>query len=64
MLILCGLFAMYCGLIYNEYFGLQLNIFGAENDTVYPFGIHPKYAKSMNFQNSFKMKLAILIGFC
>ena len=28
MLILCGGFAAYCGLIYNDFFALQLDIFG------------------------------------
>lgn len=64
MFILCGTFATYCGFIYNEYFGFPLNIFGSNDDTIYPFGIDPKYAEDMSFINSMKMKLAIIIGFC
>jgi len=64
MFILCGIFATYCGLIYNEYFGFPLNIFSSNDDSIYPFGVDPKFAENMSFTNSMKMKLAIIIGFC
>lgn len=63
MLILCGAFSIYCGLIYNEYFGFRLNLFGASKNTIYGFGLDPYLSEDMNFTNSVKMKLAIIIGF-
>lgn len=56
-LLLCGLFALFCGFIYNDYLAMSLNLFGScypvtgEEEVgatipknagcVYPFGLDP-----------------------
>jgi V-type H+-transporting ATPase subunit a len=73
---LMGFFSFYCGLIYNEYLSLSLNIFGScyqvSNNTatltdacVYPFGVDPIWsvaANDLNFTNSLKMKISVIIA--
>lgn len=54
MLLFLGLFAFYCGLVYNDFFAISWNLFGScyerteQNDFVrkydgctYPFGFDP-----------------------
>lgn len=91
MITLMGFFAMYCGLIYNEFFAVAIPIPGscyeiktdAQGDKqwsftkrredgsadfgncVYPFGLDFAWGASGNevsFFNSFKMKLAVILG--
>ena len=77
LLLLMGFFATYCGFIYNDMMAMPLDLFGTcykntsekevtlEKDCVYPFGFDPKWYVSHNelsFFNSFKMKLAVIIG--
>lgn len=77
LLLLMGLFAIYCGFIYNDLMAMPLNIFGScydnvggkdvkfKNDCVYPIGIDPKWYVSideLNFMNSLKMKIAVILG--
>ncbi len=72
-----GFFATYCGFIYNDMMAMPLNLFGScyetsaddkvilKDDCVYPFGFDPKWYVSPNelsFFNSFKMKLAVILG--
>lgn len=74
-----GFFALYCGLIYNDFMAIPFNLFGTCYEEVpgkhimkktdwecnYPFGIDPSWYGTNNeltFLNSFKMKLAIVIG--
>ena len=75
-----GIFASFCGLIYNDFAGLNFNFFKScfseikvngnyhvnkENNCVYPVGIDPywKYSsKQMQFENSLKMKLSVILG--
>lgn len=78
VLLLMGLFSMYTGLIYNEAFSVAMNFFGTnygwyENGTsyikdhnrAYPFGVDPAWngaSNSLNYYNSLKMKLSIILG--
>jgi V-type H+-transporting ATPase subunit a len=73
-----GVFAFYCGFIYNDFFSLPLKLFGTcfENvegsavtelvpDCVHPLGLDPKWyiAKNeLSFMNSLKMKMAVIVG--
>ncbi len=78
LFLLMGVFALFSGFIYNDFLSLPWNIFGScyENDPhegvahltpgcVYPLGFDPKWYRAENelaFFNSFKMKLAVIIG--
>lgn len=74
LLLLMAIFSLYCGLIYNDFMGLPLNLFSScftsENikkydQCVYSFGLDPVWGISKNelqFTNSYKMKLAIIFG--
>lgn len=72
-----GFFAFYCGFIYNDFTSIPLNIFGTCYETKsassyektadcnYPLGIDPYWfgvSNELTFLNSFKMKLAIILG--
>lgn len=78
LILLMGVFAFYCGFIYNDLFSLPTNLFGScfrnvegspeteiiEN-CVYPLGLDPKWYVAKNelsFMNSLKMKLAVIVG--
>ncbi|CAG9331985.1 unnamed protein product [Blepharisma stoltei] len=75
LILTMGVFSMYSGFIYNEFFGIPLNLFGSkwqknssgeyEQDSAYPFGLDPIWSKADNelsFLNSFKMKISIIFG--
>lgn len=78
LILLMGLFAFYCGFIYNEFFSVPLvssstcynllpdkKTFVKEEGCVYPFGLDYIWFQSTTetlFVNSFKMKFAIIIG--
>lgn len=78
MIFFLGLFAFYCGLVYNDFFAINWNLFGScytrteENKFVrnyegctYPFGFDPVVFQSeteIGFINSFKMKLSVIVG--
>jgi len=79
IILLMGIFALYCGSIYNDLFSLMPDIFGSgynrkkvDDKTVmeftgkvYPWGIDPAWGTASNsliFQNSFKMKMSIVVG--
>jgi V-type H+-transporting ATPase subunit a len=72
-----GIFAVFCGLVYSEFFATPLPLFSScydinsptfskrEPDCVYPFGLDYAWYLSSNetsFLNSFKMKFSIIIG--
>jgi len=78
LLTMMGGFAFYAGWIYNDFVSLPINLFGScwhnvhgttstvpKEDCVYPFGIDPKWyiaSNELNFFNSLKMKMAVIIG--
>jgi V-type H+-transporting ATPase subunit a len=73
MLVTMGIFSFYCGLLYNDFFSISLNLFGScyENgvrktsECVYPFGNDPAWSiSSFEIQqlNSLKMKMSVIIG--
>lgn len=74
LFLLMGIFAFYNGIIYNDFFGIPLRLFGScydeeferkGDDCVVPVGIDPIWYQAVNevpFLNSFKMKLSIIIG--
>ncbi len=82
LLLLMGVFATFCGLLYNDFAGLNLNLFTscyhavrnpeddsvdvvAKENCVYPLGFDPYWGsskKQLQFENSFKMKLSVILG--
>jgi len=77
LILLQGFFAFYCGLIYNDFMSLTFNLFGTcytsesadalnkDIDCVYSVGMDGAWggkANELTYVNSFKMKLAIILG--
>ena len=78
ILLLMGFFSFFCGLIYNDFMAIPLSFFSScyindknkkiaykKNNCIYPIGIDPKWysaSNDLNFMNSFKMKLSVIIG--
>jgi vacuolar-type H+-ATPase subunit I/STV1 len=78
MLFLMGLFACYMGFIYNDCASIPLRLFSSQFEApaadhgtltprggVYAFGIDPAWyhsAQELAFLNSYKMKMAVIIG--
>lgn len=83
MLALMGFFAVFSGFIYNDFLGMNLNLFGScypmpheheiheetkvypKPDCTYPLGLDPGWERASNdlaYINSFKMKLAVILG--
>jgi V-type H+-transporting ATPase subunit a len=77
MFLLMGFFAFFCGLMYNDFMSIPLNLFGScydfqtgkfldENrNCVYPVGIDPIWYQSkqeITFANSLKMKISVIFG--
>jgi len=73
-----SVFALYTGLLYNDIFGLSLNLWGSRytfdghgkgsfNGLTYEFGVDPAWYETTNklmYYNSLKMKMAIIFGVC
>lgn len=77
LLFLMGLFALYCGLTYNEFLAIPWNLWGScytrnggmivdkEESCTYWLGFDPMWYQAANevtFFNSLKMKLSIIVG--
>jgi len=72
IILLMGMFAMYCGLIYNDCMSMTLTLWpsGYDGETntwkePYQFGVDPAWWNSKNqlmFLNSYKMKMAVIFG--
>lgn len=76
-ILLLGIFSIFCGFIYNDFFSIPLNLFGScyeetvdgvavrKENCVYKFGIDPKWyiaENQLSFFNSFKMKFSVIVG--
>jgi V-type H+-transporting ATPase subunit a len=75
MILIMGLSATFCGLIYNDMMSIPLYLFEScynsetgkliSNDCIYPIGVDPIWynsKKELQFMNSLKMKLAVILG--
>jgi V-type H+-transporting ATPase subunit a len=77
LIFMMGLFAIYCGTIYNDCMSIPTNVFGTHwkstlpgaayswDGGVYPYGVDPSWYHTSNelaFMNSLKMKMAVTIG--
>ncbi len=77
ILFMMSFFAVFCGLMYNDFMSLPLNLFETCYDTktgirkdsncVYPVGIDPIWygtKQELIFLNSFKMKISVILAIC
>ncbi|CAI2384297.1 unnamed protein product [Moneuplotes crassus] len=76
LLLLMGFFSFFCGFMYNDFMSIPIELshscftkgingYRHNPNCVYPFGIDPKWYVATNeltFMNSFKMKLAVILG--
>jgi len=76
LLLMMGCFSIFTGILYNDFFGLSLNLFGTRytfshdgigtfNGNTYEFGVDPAWYETTNklmYYNSVKMKMAIIFG--
>ena len=77
LLLLMGIFAFFCGWMYNDFLSLSFPVFGSCYNNgrdltaekikgcTYPFGLDPKWTVASNelaFVNSLKMKLSVILG--
>jgi len=77
MILLMGICSIYMGMMYNELASIPLDVFGTSyhhneaheweyDGSPYPFGLDPVWRWSGNvvqFTNSLKMKLSVIVGF-
>ena len=75
MLFMMAFFSVYCGLMYNDFMSLPLNLFKScynpktgerpDPNCVYPVGIDPIWygtKQELVFLNSFKMKISVILA--
>lgn len=74
LFVMLGLFSVFCGLVYNEFFAVPLPLADScyndksltrKSDCVYPLGMDFRWELSDNsitFINSFKMKISVVYG--
>ncbi len=75
LLLLMGFAAFFCGLVYNDFLSIPLNLFSScynfetavknSPDCVYSFGVDPIWylsVQEIQFLNSIKMKTAVIFG--
>lgn len=78
LITMMGFFAVYCGLIYNDFFSFPVNLFGScynfdgrdishkdNGNCSYAFGVDPVWDSStqiISFTNSLKMKISVILG--
>ena len=75
MITLMGIFSMFCGLMYNDFMSIPLNLFGScynlktgrklDPDCVYPAGVDVVWfltKDEITFMNSLKMKISVIFG--
>jgi len=77
MILLMGAFAVYAGLIYNDFLSIPVDFFGTcyrvnadksvnrRKDCIYSFGVDPVWylaTNDLSFMNSLKMKIAVILG--
>ena len=77
LVLLMGIFAFYCGWMYNDFLSLSFPVFGScyknghdekairKAGCTYPFGLDPKWyvaTNELSFVNSLKMKLSVILG--
>ena len=75
LLLLMGIFSTFCGLIYNDFLSIPLNLFGScynfktgqrvSPNCVYKVGLDPIWyisTQEILFLNSVKMKIAVIFG--
>ena len=75
LILLMGFFAAFCGFIYNDFMSIPLNIFEScytsttgkkiSDECIYPVGIDPAWflsKKELQFSNSLKMKVSVILG--
>jgi len=75
LLLLMGIFSLYTGLLYNDIFGISLDLWGSKwqftnsigtsTGITYEFGVDPAWydtSNKLSYYNSLKMKMAIILG--
>lgn len=75
MLLLMALFSVYCGIMYNDFMSIPLNLFPScysartghriDPDCVYPIGVDPIWygtKQELIFLNSLKMKISVILA--
>ena len=77
MLFLMAFFSVYCGLMYNDFMSIPMNLWPScynpstgvrlDPNCVYPAGIDPIWygtKQELIFLNSFKMKISVILAIC